>query len=183
MTSLSSSTSTLTSSQGQDSSLADDYLNCFKGKPVQIKNAVMMLNEMFPPPRAPQYKVTSQTGPPNNPTFSMVSIFTFECLNPISLEENKCVAICTEFTFRYFHTSYCVTLQGLLVGANNGMKINLFGCIFGPEIQLPFALHNFRLLLGLLHPRSNIFRRGQVQKGGQIGLLTKGHWVDLRFQN
>ena len=32
----------------------------------------MMLNEMFPPPRAPQYKVTSQTGPPNNPTFSMV---------------------------------------------------------------------------------------------------------------
>ena len=31
-----------------------------------------MLNEMFPPPRAPQYKVTSQTGPPNNPTFSMV---------------------------------------------------------------------------------------------------------------
>ena len=43
-----------------------------KGKPVQIKNAVMMLNEMFPPPKAPQYKVTSQTGPPNNPTFSMV---------------------------------------------------------------------------------------------------------------
>jgi hypothetical protein len=43
-----------------------------KGKPVQLKNAVMMLNEMFPPPRAPQYKVTSQTGPPNNPTFSMV---------------------------------------------------------------------------------------------------------------
>ena len=39
---------------------------------MQIKNAVMMLNEMFPPPRAPQYKVTSQTGPPNNPTFSMV---------------------------------------------------------------------------------------------------------------
>ena len=31
-----------------------------------------MLNEMFPPPRAPQYKVCSQTGPPNNPTFSMV---------------------------------------------------------------------------------------------------------------
>ena len=31
-----------------------------------------MLNEMFPPPKAPQYKVTSQTGPPNNPTFTMV---------------------------------------------------------------------------------------------------------------
>ena len=27
---------------------------------------------MFPPPKAPQYKVTSQTGPPNNPTFAMV---------------------------------------------------------------------------------------------------------------
>ena len=41
-------------------------------KDVAMNNAVMMLNEMFPPPRAPQYKVTSQTGPPNNPTFSMV---------------------------------------------------------------------------------------------------------------
>jgi len=41
-------------------------------KQIPIKNAVMMLNEMFPPPKAPQYKVTSQTGPPNNPTFSMV---------------------------------------------------------------------------------------------------------------
>ena len=39
---------------------------------VPIKNAVMMLNELFPPPKAPQYKVTSQTGPPNNPTFTMV---------------------------------------------------------------------------------------------------------------
>ena len=39
---------------------------------VPIKNAVMMLNELYPPPSAPQYKVTSQTGPPNNPTFSMV---------------------------------------------------------------------------------------------------------------
>ena len=41
-------------------------------KQIPIKNAVMMLNEMFPPPKAPQYKVTSQTGPPNNPTFTMV---------------------------------------------------------------------------------------------------------------
>ena len=68
--SLSSSTSTLTS-QGQTSS-GEDFMANLKGKPVQIKNAVMMLNEMFPPPKAPQYKVTSQTGPPNNPTFSMV---------------------------------------------------------------------------------------------------------------
>ncbi|XP_023329872.1 double-stranded RNA-specific editase B2 isoform X3 [Eurytemora carolleeae] len=41
-------------------------------KVVPTKHAVMMLNEMFPPPNAPQYKVTSQTGPANNPTFSMV---------------------------------------------------------------------------------------------------------------
>ncbi|QQP34889.1 Uncharacterized protein FKW44_022932 [Caligus rogercresseyi] len=27
---------------------------------------------MFPPPKAPQYKVLSQTGPPNNPTFTMM---------------------------------------------------------------------------------------------------------------
>jgi len=40
-------------------------------KEVAMKNAVMMLNEMFPPPGAPQYKVTSMTGTPNNPTFSM----------------------------------------------------------------------------------------------------------------
>jgi hypothetical protein len=53
-------------------SIDEDVLAALKGKPVQIKNAVMMLNEMFPPPRAPQYKVTSQTGPPNNPTFAMV---------------------------------------------------------------------------------------------------------------
>ena len=39
---------------------------------IPIKNAVMMLNEMFPPPKAPQYKVTSQTGTPTNPTFTMV---------------------------------------------------------------------------------------------------------------
>ena len=37
-----------------------------------MKNAVMMLNEMFPPPGAAQYKVLSMTGAPNNPTFSMV---------------------------------------------------------------------------------------------------------------
>ena len=37
-----------------------------------IKDAVTMLYELFPPPKAPQYKVTSQTGPPNNPTFTMV---------------------------------------------------------------------------------------------------------------
>ena len=52
--------------------MSEDLKDFLKGKPVQIKNAVMMLNEMFPPPKAPQYKVTSQTGPPNNPTFSMV---------------------------------------------------------------------------------------------------------------
>ena len=51
---------------------SEEIMASLKGKPVQLKNAVMMLNEMFPPPRAPQYKVTSQTGPPNNPTFSMV---------------------------------------------------------------------------------------------------------------
>ena len=39
---------------------------------IPIKNAVMMLNEMFPPPKAPQYKVTSKTGPVDNPTFTMV---------------------------------------------------------------------------------------------------------------
>lgn len=37
-----------------------------------MKNAVMMLNEMFPPPSAAQYKVLSMTGAPNNPTFSLV---------------------------------------------------------------------------------------------------------------
>ena len=37
-----------------------------------MKNAVMMLNEMFPPPGAAQYKVLSMTGAPNNPTFLMV---------------------------------------------------------------------------------------------------------------
>ena len=36
------------------------------------KNAIAKLNEMFPGPKAPQYKITSQTGPPNNPTFFMV---------------------------------------------------------------------------------------------------------------
>ena len=36
-----------------------------------MKNAVMMLNEMFPPPGAPQYKVMSMSGTPNNPTFEM----------------------------------------------------------------------------------------------------------------
>ena len=41
-------------------------------KEVPMKNAVMMLNEMFPPPGAAQYKVLSMTGAPNNPTFSMV---------------------------------------------------------------------------------------------------------------
>eukprot|EP00092_Neocalanus_flemingeri_P022786 GFUD01024706.1.p1 GENE.GFUD01024706.1~~GFUD01024706.1.p1 ORF type:complete len:703 (+),score=193.42 GFUD01024706.1:51-2159(+) len=43
-------------------------------KDVPMKNAVMMLNEMFPPPTAPQYRVTSMTGTPNNPTFSMTCI-------------------------------------------------------------------------------------------------------------
>jgi len=43
---------------------------------VELKNAVMMLNEMFPPPLAPQYKVTCQSGPPNNPTFTMVCTLT-----------------------------------------------------------------------------------------------------------
>jgi len=66
----SSGASTLTSCPSQ--LLSDDIMEMLRGKPVQLKNAVMMLNEMFPPPRAPQYKVTSQTGPPNNPTFSMV---------------------------------------------------------------------------------------------------------------
>ena len=41
-------------------------------KEVPMKNAVMMLNEMFPPPAAAQYKVLSMTGAPNNPTFIMV---------------------------------------------------------------------------------------------------------------
>ena len=41
-------------------------------KQVPMKNAVMMLNEMFPPPGAAQYKVLSMTGAPNNPTFLMV---------------------------------------------------------------------------------------------------------------
>merc|ERR1719225_1896479 len=36
------------------------------------KNAIAKLNEIFPGPKAPQYKITSQTGPPNNPTFFMV---------------------------------------------------------------------------------------------------------------
>ena len=42
-------------------------------KEVSMKNAVMMLNEMFPPPNAAAYRVTSMSGAPNNPTFSMVS--------------------------------------------------------------------------------------------------------------
>jgi len=51
----------------------DPFTGEMRSKPnVPIKNAVMMLNELFPPPKAPQYKVTSQTGPPNNPTFTMV---------------------------------------------------------------------------------------------------------------
>jgi len=51
----------------------DPFTGEIRLKPnVPIKNAVMMLNELFPPPKAPQYKVTSQTGPPNNPTFTMV---------------------------------------------------------------------------------------------------------------
>jgi len=41
-------------------------------KEVPMKNAVMMLNEMFPPPGAAQYKVLSMTGAPNNPTFMMM---------------------------------------------------------------------------------------------------------------
>jgi len=40
-------------------------------KDVIMKNAVMMLNEMYPPPSAPQYRVISMTGTPNNPTFTM----------------------------------------------------------------------------------------------------------------
>ena len=40
-------------------------------KDVVMKNAVMMLNEMYPPPSAPQYRVISMTGTPNNPTFTM----------------------------------------------------------------------------------------------------------------
>ena len=50
--SLSTSTSTLTS-QGQTSS-SEDVMANLKGKPVQIKNAVMMLNDMFPPPKTPK---------------------------------------------------------------------------------------------------------------------------------
>ena len=41
-------------------------------KEVLMKNAVMMLNEMFPPPNAAQYRVTSMSGSPNNPVFTMV---------------------------------------------------------------------------------------------------------------
>jgi hypothetical protein len=37
-----------------------------------MKNAVMMLNEMFPPPGAATYRVMSMTGAPNNPTFSIL---------------------------------------------------------------------------------------------------------------
>ena len=47
-------------------------MNVSTSKDVAMKNAVMMLNEMFPPPSAPQYKVTSMTGTPNNPTFTMI---------------------------------------------------------------------------------------------------------------
>ena len=36
------------------------------------KSAVTMLNELFPPPRSPQYKVISQRGPPHCPTFATV---------------------------------------------------------------------------------------------------------------
>ena len=41
-------------------------------KSISMKNAVMMLNELFPPPGAPQYKVVSMSGSPNNPTFEIV---------------------------------------------------------------------------------------------------------------
>ena len=43
-------------------------------KLVAVKNAVMMLNELFPPPFAAQYKVVSMAGSANNP------IFTISCL-------------------------------------------------------------------------------------------------------
>ena len=36
-----------------------------------MKNAVMMLNEIFPPPGSPQYKILSMSGSQNNPTFEM----------------------------------------------------------------------------------------------------------------
>ena len=49
----------------------DDETTCRGPKEVAMKNAVMMLNEMFPPPGAPQYKVVSMSGTPNNPTFEM----------------------------------------------------------------------------------------------------------------
>ena len=41
-------------------------------KSISMKNAVMMLNELFPPPGAPQYRVVSMSGSPNNPTFEIV---------------------------------------------------------------------------------------------------------------
>jgi len=37
-----------------------------------MENAVMMLNRMFLPPAAPEYKVTSMTGTPSKPTFTMI---------------------------------------------------------------------------------------------------------------
>ena len=52
--------STAATAKSPNSLLSEEVLASLKGKTVQLKNAVMMLNEMFPPPRAPQYKVTSQ---------------------------------------------------------------------------------------------------------------------------
>ena len=58
--SVSSTSEAAATSKSPNSLLSEEVLASLKGKTVQLKNAVMMLNEMFPPPRAPQYKVTSQ---------------------------------------------------------------------------------------------------------------------------
>ena len=68
-----------------------------RAKPnVPIKNAVMMLNELFPPPAAPQYKVTSQTGPPNNPTFTMVCTVEDRCFHGEGKSKKEAKLSCSQ---------------------------------------------------------------------------------------
>ncbi|TRY70366.1 hypothetical protein TCAL_05452 [Tigriopus californicus] len=63
---------------------------------VPIKNAVMMLNELFPPPKGPQYKVTSQTGPPNNPTFTMVCTINNRCFSGEGKSKKEAKLSCSQ---------------------------------------------------------------------------------------
>ena len=78
-----------------------------------MKNAVMMLNEMFPPPSAPQYKVTSQTGPPNNPTFSMVCCIQEQTFDGEGKSKKEAKLACSQ--------SAIEAICGIKIGESNTM--------------------------------------------------------------